>query len=117
MFDDSVRPLFDRDLVQFWDGDADLDEVFHLEMAIGHTPGNAVAWLESKGERALFAGDSMHSPMQVFEPPWNCGFDADGPQRPPGRRPAGGLCRAQRAAAAGPLLGAARLRFSPRATG
>jgi glyoxylase-like metal-dependent hydrolase (beta-lactamase superfamily II) len=80
VFDDSVAPVFDRDLVQFWDGDADLDEVFHLEMAIGHTPGNAVAWLESKGERALFAGDSMHSPMQVFEPSWNCGFDADGEQ-------------------------------------
>jgi glyoxylase-like metal-dependent hydrolase (beta-lactamase superfamily II) len=80
VFDDSVAPVFDRDLVQFWDGDAELDEVFHLEMAVGHTPGNAVAWLESKGERALFAGDSMHSPMQVFEPSWNCGFDADGEQ-------------------------------------
>jgi glyoxylase-like metal-dependent hydrolase (beta-lactamase superfamily II) len=43
-------------------------------MATGHTPGHNVLWLESKGEGALFAGDSMHSAMQVFEPTWNSGF-------------------------------------------
>ena len=36
-----------------------------LELNAGHTPGHAIGWLESKGERALFAGDSMHSAMQV----------------------------------------------------
>jgi glyoxylase-like metal-dependent hydrolase (beta-lactamase superfamily II) len=76
VFDDSVRPVFDRGLAQLWDGDIDIDEVFHLEMATGHTAGHHVCWLESKGERALFSGDAMHSPMQVFEPTWNSGFCA-----------------------------------------
>ena len=76
VFDDSVRPMFDRGLAQLWDGDLDVDEVFHLDMATGHTAGHHVCWLESKGERALFAGDAMHSPMQVFEPTWNSGFCA-----------------------------------------
>jgi glyoxylase-like metal-dependent hydrolase (beta-lactamase superfamily II) len=76
VFDDSVRPIFDRGLAQLWDGDLDVDEVFHLAMATGHTAGHHVCWLESKGERALFSGDAMHSPMQVYEPTWNSGFCA-----------------------------------------
>lgn len=77
VFEDSVAPAFDRDKVELWDGDRDIDDVLHLEMAVGHTPGHAVAWLESKGERALFAGDSMHTPIQVYEPGINCAFDID----------------------------------------
>ena len=65
-----------------WDGDYQLDDTFHLEMATGHTPGHNVGWLESKGERALFSGDSMHSGMQVFEPTWNSAL-----LHRPGRRP------------------------------
>jgi glyoxylase-like metal-dependent hydrolase (beta-lactamase superfamily II) len=74
VFDDSVKPVFDRDLVVLWDGDHQVDDSIRLEVAAGHTPGHAVAWLESKGDRALFSGDSMHSAMQVFEPGWNSGF-------------------------------------------
>ncbi|MEA3216340.1 MAG: hypothetical protein QOJ19_2496 [Acidimicrobiia bacterium] len=77
VFDDSVLPIFDRGLAELWDGDHDVDEVFHLEMAPGHTPGNAVAWLESRGERVCFAGDTMHSAVQVYEPGWSSGFCVD----------------------------------------
>ncbi|MPY96253.1 MAG: MBL fold metallo-hydrolase [Acidimicrobiia bacterium] len=77
VFEDSVLPAFDRDQVDLWDGDREIDGVLHLETATGHTPGHAVAWLESKGERAVFAGDSMHSPMQVYEPSLGCAFDID----------------------------------------
>ncbi len=92
VFEDSVKPVFDRDLVQFWDGDTDIDEVFHLEMATGHSEGHCIAMLESKGERALFAGDSMHSPLQVFEPSWFCGFDAVPDQATATRRRVLELC-------------------------
>lgn len=34
-----------------------------------------IGLLESKGQRGLFAGDNMHSPLQVWRPDWFCGFD------------------------------------------
>jgi glyoxylase-like metal-dependent hydrolase (beta-lactamase superfamily II) len=80
VYEDSVTPVFDRDQVVLWDTDHDIDGVLHLEAAVGHTPGHGVAWLESKGQRALFAGDAMHSPMQVYVPTMNCAFDLDGAQ-------------------------------------
>lgn len=78
VFEDSVAPVFDRDRVDFWDGDHDVDDVFHLELAPGHTPGHAVCWLRAGDRPVLFSGDVMHSPMQVFEPTWNSGFCVDG---------------------------------------
>ena len=79
VFDDSVAPVFDRGLVELWDGnDYDVDDALHLELAPGHTPGHCVGWIDSKGQRALLSGDSMHSPVQVYEPGWNSGFCADG---------------------------------------
>lgn len=59
-------------------GTHDLDEVVHLFDTPGHTPGNAAAWLHSKDRWALFSGDNIHSPMQVFEPSWSSAFDLDG---------------------------------------
>ncbi|MFN0090075.1 MAG: MBL fold metallo-hydrolase [Acidimicrobiales bacterium] len=78
-FDDSIAPVFDRGMVQLWQNDVDIDGCLHLETYPGHTPGNAAAWLNSKGEHACFAGDTMHSPIQVFRPDMNSGFDVDGP--------------------------------------
>jgi glyoxylase-like metal-dependent hydrolase (beta-lactamase superfamily II) len=77
VFEDSIQPVFDRDQILLWDGDYEIDDSFRLAMATGHTPGHNVGWLESKGERALFAGDSMHSAMQVFEPSWSSAFCVD----------------------------------------
>ncbi len=86
VFHDSVRPVFDRERVQLWDDALDLDEVFTLETAPGHTPGHAICWLESKGERALFSGDVMHSAIQVFEPTLNSGFDVNPDEAKTSRR-------------------------------
>lgn len=79
VYEDSVLPVFDRDRVELWDGDHDIDGVLHLESAAGHTPGHAVARLESGGQTAVFAGDAIHSPIQVYKPTVNCAFDLDGP--------------------------------------
>jgi glyoxylase-like metal-dependent hydrolase (beta-lactamase superfamily II) len=81
VFDDSVAPVFDRDRAVLWEGDGvTIDDTLRLELAAGHTPGHCVGFLESKGERGVFSGDSMHSAMQVLVPEWNSGFclDADG---------------------------------------
>ncbi|MFN0030465.1 MAG: MBL fold metallo-hydrolase [Acidimicrobiales bacterium] len=76
VFEDSVQPLVDRDKVQLWSGDGyTVDDTLRLLPATGHSPGNCVGLLESKGQRGLFAGDTMHSPLQVWRPDWFCGFD------------------------------------------
>ena len=80
VFDDSMLPVFDRELMELWDGDGcQVDDSLRLELKPGHTPGHAIGWLESKGEYGLLSGDSMHSPVQAYKPDWNSGFclDAD----------------------------------------
>jgi glyoxylase-like metal-dependent hydrolase (beta-lactamase superfamily II) len=81
VFDDSMLPVFDRGLVELWDGDGcQVDDSLRLELKPGHTPGHCIGWLESKGQVGLLSGDSMHSAVQVYRPDWNSGFclDADG---------------------------------------
>ena len=79
VFEDSVLPVFDRELMQLWRGDGiEVDDSLRLELAAGHTPGHAIGWIESKGERGLLSGDSMHSAIQVYRPDWNSGFCIDG---------------------------------------
>jgi glyoxylase-like metal-dependent hydrolase (beta-lactamase superfamily II) len=77
VFADSVAPCFEAEQVRLWRGTHELDEVIHLFETPGHTPGNAAAWLHSRDRWALFSGDNMHSPMQVFEPSWSSAFDLD----------------------------------------
>ena len=78
VFDDSIRPIFDRGMVELWEGDGcEVDDNLRLELRPGHTPGHAIGWLESKGQRGLLSGDSMHSAVQVYRPDWNSGFCAD----------------------------------------
>jgi glyoxylase-like metal-dependent hydrolase (beta-lactamase superfamily II) len=86
VFEDSVAPCLEAEQVRLWRGTHDLDEVIHLFETPGHTPGNAAAWLHSKDRWALFSGDNMHSPMQVFEPSWSSAFDLDGAQAEQSRR-------------------------------
>jgi len=79
VFDDSVKPVFDRGLVELWEGnDCAVDDSLHLEVAAGHTPGHSVGWIRSGGEQALLSGDAMHSAVQVYRPDWNSGFCLDG---------------------------------------
>lgn len=81
VFGDSMLPVFDRGLVELWDGGGcQVDDSLRLELKPGHTPGHCIGWLESKGQVGLLSGDSMHSAVQVYRPDWNSGFclDADG---------------------------------------
>ncbi len=76
VFEDSVQPVLDRGNVQLWSGAGfTIDDTLQLEIAAGHSPGMCVGWLESKGQRALFSADMIHSPLQVWRPDWFCGFD------------------------------------------
>ncbi len=66
VFEDSVAPVHAAGQVQLWEGSHTIDASLRLEAAPGHTPGSSVVKLDSRGERALFAGDLVHSPLQVL---------------------------------------------------
>jgi glyoxylase-like metal-dependent hydrolase (beta-lactamase superfamily II) len=78
VYEDSVTPILDAGLATVWDGDSyRLDENLLIEAAPGHTPGSTVLTLESEGDRALFVGDLMHSPVQAVATDTASCFDED----------------------------------------
>ncbi|MGW4744217.1 MBL fold metallo-hydrolase [Streptomyces sp. NPDC004288] len=68
IYEDSVAPVHRAGLVTLWDGEHRIDENLVLESAPGHTPGSAVLRLASGGDRAVFVGDLLHSPLQILDP-------------------------------------------------
>jgi glyoxylase-like metal-dependent hydrolase (beta-lactamase superfamily II) len=77
VFEDSVAPVFANGQVQLWEDTHTIDEHLRLESAPGHTPGSSVVKLSSGSDHALFAGDLIHTPLQVFEPEHNSCFCED----------------------------------------
>jgi glyoxylase-like metal-dependent hydrolase (beta-lactamase superfamily II) len=65
VFEDSVAPVHAAGQVQLWEGSHVIDGSLRLEAAPGHTPGSSVLKLVSGSDRALLAGDLMHTPLQV----------------------------------------------------
>ncbi|MFD0265114.1 MBL fold metallo-hydrolase [Streptomyces sp. NPDC127106] len=77
IYEDSVAPLHRAGQAVLWEGAHRIDEHLTLEAAPGHTPGSAVLRLESRGERAVFVGDLLHSPVQILHPSCNSCFCMD----------------------------------------
>lgn len=73
-FDDSVKPILDRGMARIVSGSTSLFDGLRLDPAPGHTPGSQTITIESRGQRAIFAGDIVHHPLQVFCPEWNSIF-------------------------------------------
>lgn len=72
-FDDSVLPIIH--LAQLIEGSHELIEgLLTIDPAPGHTPGSITIALASAKEEALFTGDILHHPIQVYEPHWNSAF-------------------------------------------
>lgn len=81
VFEDSVAPVHRAGQAVLWDGDHyDIDADLRIEPAPGHTPGSAVVRLRSGADRAIFAGDLLHSPLQIVEPDHCPCFDEDEPR-------------------------------------
>lgn len=69
VYDDSVRPVIVAglaDMIEI-DGQEFLDGLSFLRTP-GHSIDHASIRLVSQGQEALFAGDVMHHPLQVYEP-------------------------------------------------
>ena len=68
-FNDSILPVVEAGLVDLVHDDHELLDILRLRAAPGHTRANVQIELSSGGEKAIFAGDMLHTPMQV--PFWN----------------------------------------------
>ncbi|MFJ8962777.1 MBL fold metallo-hydrolase [Lentzea sp. NPDC102401] len=77
VFEDSVAPVHEAGLTFLWESSHQIDANLRLEPAPGHTPGSSVLTLASGTDRAVFVGDLMHSPVQIFEPDANSCFCED----------------------------------------
>lgn len=85
-FEDSVAPVHCAGKVQLWEGSHVIDANLRLEAAPGHTPGASVIKLVSGSDRALFAGDLIHTPLQLRELNHNSCFCEDPAQAVRSRR-------------------------------
>lgn len=86
IYEDSIAPVHRAGQAVLWDGAHRIDEHLTLESAPGHTPGSSVLRLASGGDRAVFVGDLLHSPVQILEPSCNSCFCLDAEQAVASRR-------------------------------
>ena len=73
----SVMPLQRLRLMELVDGDHNVTDEVTTLFTPGHTPGHQSVLISSQGEKAMVVGDVMHSMVQVQEPGWCPGVDAD----------------------------------------
>ena len=67
-FADSIQPLVRADRALVVDSDFALEDGVWLEPFPGHTPGNVVVNIRSRGQRGVFSGDILHTPLQLACP-------------------------------------------------
>jgi glyoxylase-like metal-dependent hydrolase (beta-lactamase superfamily II) len=68
VYERSIAPVLRAGLAEVWQDSIVIDENLRLELAAGHTPGHGVLTVGSVGDRAVFVGDLLHGPSQLFEP-------------------------------------------------
>lgn len=75
VYEDSILPVLDAGLVQLVgpQGGEIVDNLRFVPTP-GHTAGHMSIELNVRGHRALFTGDVMHNPIQVYFPHWNSVF-------------------------------------------
>jgi glyoxylase-like metal-dependent hydrolase (beta-lactamase superfamily II) len=77
VWDDSVAPVLAAGLGVTIDDGYQLDDMLTVEPAPGHTLGHVRIRLASAGAEAMFSGDLMHMPLQVYYPRWHTCIDDD----------------------------------------
>lgn len=77
MLADSVLPIIEADLVDFFEGDRQIAPEVSLAATPGHSPGHVSVIVEAAERRAVITGDVLHSPSQISHPEWSSGFDVD----------------------------------------
>ncbi|MDW5550626.1 MBL fold metallo-hydrolase [Methanosarcina sp.] len=87
IYEDSVRPVIQAGQAEIIEPDgAEFLEGISLYPVPGHSIGQMAVCLTSSGEEALFGGDVMHHPIQVYHPEWNSVYCEDAQQARVSRR-------------------------------
>lgn len=73
----SVRPLEKAGALDLVEGEHAVTASVRFLPTPGHTPGHSCILIDSGGQQAVILGDVAHSPVQVTEPTWTVGADAD----------------------------------------
>jgi glyoxylase-like metal-dependent hydrolase (beta-lactamase superfamily II) len=76
VYADSITPIEQSGQSVTWEGEHVINDRLRVELTPGHTPDSSVLWLNDGGG-AVFAGDLLHSPLQVSRPDAVCSFDLD----------------------------------------
>jgi glyoxylase-like metal-dependent hydrolase (beta-lactamase superfamily II) len=78
IWNDSLLPILEAKQDLIVDGLHALGDDLLIEPAPGHSPGHVLLKLRGQdGAEALFIGDVMHHPMQIYEPDWSSVFCSD----------------------------------------
>ncbi len=81
VFEDSILPVIEAGQARVVsdEGEEIVNGIRFLPTP-GHSIGYMAIEIRSRGQTALFSGDVMHSPLQVYRPQWNSTFCLDQPQ-------------------------------------
>ncbi|MFC4273652.1 MBL fold metallo-hydrolase [Achromobacter aloeverae] len=78
VYDDSVAPIIEAQQARMVpDGVLQFAEGIRFFPTPGHSAGHIAIEITSEGQTALFSGDVMHSPVQVYRPEWSSMFCLD----------------------------------------
>ena len=86
VYQDSVLPVVESKQAVLVGDAHEIETGIVIEKGAGHTPGHCLVKAHSGQDRALFAGDALHSPLQVFEPQLSTLFCENKPQAVATRR-------------------------------
>jgi glyoxylase-like metal-dependent hydrolase (beta-lactamase superfamily II) len=76
-WEDSILPVIETGQSLAVEDGFELDNMMTIEPAPGHTLAHVAIRLRSAGKQALFSGDVMHVPLQVYYPHWGTSLDDD----------------------------------------
>jgi glyoxylase-like metal-dependent hydrolase (beta-lactamase superfamily II) len=87
IYQDSILPVIQSGQAEIIDPDGEefLEGIVFYPVP-GHSTGQMAIGLTSNGEEALFGGDIMHHPIQVYRPEWNSIYCVDAEQARASRR-------------------------------
>ena len=74
MYEDSVRPIIEAGRAEWAEDGFAVADGLVLHACPGHTPGSMMLDVAGKNDTALFVGDVVHHPAQIYRPEWNSIF-------------------------------------------
>jgi glyoxylase-like metal-dependent hydrolase (beta-lactamase superfamily II) len=77
VWEDSVAPVIAAGQGVVIEDGYQVDDTLTVEPAPGHTLGHVRIRLSNGGAEAIFSGDVMHVPLQVYYPRWHTSLDDD----------------------------------------